>query len=125
MWIQFRNWLHHLFEPHCPDCVEQRLRDKECGNCEVLRYLLEREKAEKLKLIEFITYREVPVERELGEVTKSISRARPWRMIQAELEASSRAEAARRKAAAETSPEISSVSSIDELEEVAGVKENG
>lgn len=43
-------WLHHLFNPHCPDC----LVEQHCKNCDTLRDLLEIEKFEKRELLRSI-----------------------------------------------------------------------
>lgn len=125
MWNQFLSWIHHAFNPHCAVCIEQKFADKQCDSCDTLRYILEREKAEKLKLIEYITYREVEPEPVIRELPKPIQRARPWRHIAAELEANSRKESEARRIAAEESKEVASVSTIEELEQKAGVAENG
>lgn len=51
MWIHIRNWLEHLFTPHCDECIAA----KQCKRCDELFELLERERAERIKLINVIT----------------------------------------------------------------------
>lgn len=34
-------WLHHILEPHCPDCREEREEAKVCQSCEVLKHQIE------------------------------------------------------------------------------------
>lgn len=83
-------WLHHLFNPHCPDCI------RVCDSCETLRSLLNIEKNEKQKLLDIIIERntpkehEVPPEVKLEDITQ---RHIPWRVRQQALEAEDRAKA--------------------------------
>jgi hypothetical protein len=34
-------WLHHILEPHCPDCREEREEARVCQSCEVLKHQIE------------------------------------------------------------------------------------
>lgn len=43
-------FFHHLFNPHCPDCIEE----KKCSSCDVLRAMLESANYEKAQLLQTI-----------------------------------------------------------------------
>lgn len=48
--MSLATWLHHLMNPHCPDCQH----DKVCQSCETLREQLAFERDEKKKLLDSI-----------------------------------------------------------------------
>jgi len=35
------NWIHHLLEPHCPFCADEREMRRVCQSCETLKHQLE------------------------------------------------------------------------------------
>lgn len=45
------NWLHHILEPHCPDCKEEKQENKVCYSCETLKSLLDTANYEKTQLL--------------------------------------------------------------------------
>lgn len=44
------HWLHHLFNPHCPECRDEKI----CQSCETLTLQLSIANAEKKQLLESI-----------------------------------------------------------------------
>ena len=49
-------FFHHLFNPHCPDCIVEELRKKECNSCDTLRMEIGRLQDQNDKLLsELIT----------------------------------------------------------------------
>lgn len=40
-------WIHHLLNPHCPDCLSEHI----CKSCEILQYEVERLRADNDKLL--------------------------------------------------------------------------
>jgi len=80
-------WLHHLFNPHCPDCLEKEMMDKECNNCNVLKDLLEKERFEKRALLDRLLYvPEKNIQEEPKEEFKPITPARSLRIVRENLE---------------------------------------
>lgn len=61
---QFYIWLCHLFTPHCDECI----RRKQCHNCDELYQLIERERAQHMKIIEMLTAPPIKTEMEVPEV---------------------------------------------------------
>lgn len=82
-------WLHHLFDPHCIQCVEERT----CSNCVTLRQLLEFERHEKKQLLDRILY--VPPKEEPKSVPIEQIKPNPltWSMRKQLLEQEDRAKA--------------------------------
>jgi cell division septum initiation protein DivIVA len=54
-------WLHHLLNPHCPDCREERQQEMICDSCETLKYEIERLRAENERLLTNILQKPEPV----------------------------------------------------------------
>lgn len=116
-------WLHHLFNPHCPDC---RL-EKECNTCDTLRSILEQERFEKKQLLEQLmnlTKPEVIIhESSEGEKKPIRPSYTPWRVKQQLLEQEDRAKAKILKEKEEESkisiaiPKVS----VEKLEEEIGI----
>jgi len=46
------NWIHHLFNPHCEHCREEREESRVCPSCETLKSQLESVNHEKNKLLD-------------------------------------------------------------------------
>lgn len=109
-------WLHHIFQPHCPECEHEY----DCKTCETLRSLLDAERFEKKQILE-----------NLLDLTKPVSEVRdnqsqpamqpirssnvPWRVRQQMLEAEDRRSKELRK-----NNEIE----IKDLEDSLGLKSN-
>lgn len=138
-------FFHHLFNSHCPACELEREREesrrelaKECKSCDTLRQLLEGEKFEKQKLLNFLLSKNVPVT-ETQEIPKPAlpfqalgSTYKSNRMIRESLESADRARAfALGKEKQQQEYEASRKKSTDELEnellkdvKEAGIKED-
>ncbi len=87
-------WLHHLFNPHCPDCLLEREHERECRNCEVLMNLLDKEKFEKRQLLDRLLYvpKNEPVD--VPEDLKPVNISKPsLRIVRETLERESQARA--------------------------------
>lgn len=106
------NFFHKLFNPHCPDCVE----DKRCQNCDTLRSLLESERFNNKQLLNAILEQHKPLEQEIRNETpmEIPNKALPWRIRQQMLEAEDRAK----------NKLIKERQSIEELEKELGVTDN-
>ena len=51
------NWFHHLFNPHCAHCREEKLENKRCASCEILTMELEKLRYDNAKLLEHILHK--------------------------------------------------------------------
>lgn len=110
------NWLHHIFNPHCPHCKE----DKQCMNCDLLRQLLAEERFEKNRLLAIIA---PSPSTDIGrtEPAPAIPIKQPnfvpWRIRQQMLEADDRRKAQivadKEKEIKETSLKIESIEDIE------------
>lgn len=40
MWNDFKQWLHHLLDPHCDVCKAEKAEKEHCKTCEVLEHQL-------------------------------------------------------------------------------------
>lgn len=86
------NWIHRLFNPHCPDCKEEHEDSKVCQSCETLRQQLEIANHEKKQLMDRILAKPEPESKpEFREVTKP--RNVPWPVRRQMLEAEDREKA--------------------------------
>ena len=63
MMIKF---FHHLFNPHCPDCLLEKLREKECESCDTLRMEIDRLRLENNKLLMALINPAKEIEREIN-----------------------------------------------------------
>lgn len=86
----FIKWLHHLFNPHCPDCAH----DHECKSCETLREQLAHERFEKEQLLKALLPAKEQVAAPIEEEYKPVKpKYIPWNQRQQLLEAEDRAKA--------------------------------
>ncbi len=86
------NWIHRLFNPHCPDCKEEREDSMVCESCETLKQQLEIANYEKKQLMDRILEKPALESKpELREVT--VPRAVPWPVRRQMLEAEDREKA--------------------------------
>ena|SRR5215467_6719360 len=112
--------IHHLFNPHCPECAHER----ECKNCQIFRDLFESERFEKNKLLQALINKNTPVEVPEVITNKSIEPIQPkhipWAVRRQMLEAEDRQKA---KILREQKLEQKSIQSIEELEEELGIAE--
>lgn len=47
-------WIHHLLEPHCPDCASEAQDKSICHSCETLKHQLEIANFERKQLLETV-----------------------------------------------------------------------
>lgn len=115
------NFFHHLFNPHCPNCIEE----KQCQNCETLRQLLDQERYEKSRLLDQIIELTKPIivneVREKSEEPKPLQSHIPWKVRRAILEQEDRV-----KARIEKEHKLTEVKplTVAELEKKLGVNED-
>jgi hypothetical protein len=94
--MSFATWLHHLFNPHCPDCKHDAEDAKVCESCEVLKMQLSLVNQEKQKLLEHImALTEKPTEevRHDTDTKVPVPKAITWNVRRQMLEAEDRAAA--------------------------------
>jgi hypothetical protein len=103
-------WLHHLFNPHCPECKEEK--ELHCKSCEVLQIQLERTQSQLNQILQMMIQprvtETVPVE-EIQPIRQS--RYVPFSVKKQMLEAESRKQAELMK------------EKIKEVEESVGLKD--
>lgn len=85
-------WLHHLLNPHCPECREEREDTRICQSCETLKSQLEIANLEKQKLLDRLLEKPQPeIPREPVQVTRPVHV--PWNVRRQMLEAEDRRKA--------------------------------
>ena len=89
--MTFRDWLHHLFNPHCEFCEAR----PKCASCEILKDQLEHANFEKEMLLKSILQKPEQIQQnEIAEdITPIQSRNVPWEVKRRMLEAEDRARA--------------------------------
>lgn len=96
-----------------------------CEQCEYLKLLLDKEKQEKMKLVEMLTTKPEVEQEVVREPQKPITRNVPWAVLRQQLEANDRAKAAalrqeaEEKKTADKTP--AKVEGIEALEEELGI----
>lgn len=88
-------WIHHLLNPHCLECLAQREAEKICKSCEILQYEVERLRSENERLLSRILEKpEVTIERTVApEPIAAPPRRVPWAIRRQMLEAEDREKA--------------------------------
>lgn len=91
------NWIHRLFNPHCPECILEDKDSKVCVSCEILKQQLSISNQEKFMLLNKLTHRDdeqvkivVPPSDEMGV---KLPRRVPWAVQRQMLEAEDREKA--------------------------------
>lgn len=59
--MSIREFFHHLFNPHCHHCAEEKEQASVCRSCEILKLQLEIANIEKQKLLDALLRRDEPV----------------------------------------------------------------
>jgi hypothetical protein len=126
-------WLHHLFNPHCPDCKADNEDLKVCLSCETLKAELASERFEKNKLLSTLLEVVHPVVRVEKEEQKELQpiapRTVPWNVKRQMLEAEDRVQAKiiadkqREEAEAAGQMKIVGKMTTEELERALGVND--
>jgi hypothetical protein len=90
-------WLHHLFQPHCRECLDELHEKNRCEVCEELRSILNNERHEKKQLLDaiiaYVDSKNLKPELEPTTIEPVLPRIIPWRVKQQILEEQSRREA--------------------------------
>ena len=85
------NWLHRLFNPHCPHCYDKELEDSHCPTCQVLQMELASVKQERDKLLNrILTPTPEPQVKYDEELKPIMPKAVPWNVRRQMLEAEDR-----------------------------------
>lgn len=89
--MKLAHWIHHLFNPHCPECREEAQEKKVCDSCETYKMQLAIVNAEKRQLLEAILYKPTIEE---PKVRVDYEKLRPkqmaWPVLRQHLEAEDR-----------------------------------
>lgn len=87
MWNDFKNWLHHLFNPHCEICKVEREDKAICKTCEVLQHQLELANHNlKIVLQQALSIPEPEAQRDTSELRPIRTMNVPWRVRKEALE---------------------------------------
>jgi hypothetical protein len=123
------HWLHHLLNPHCPQCQMEAIDRKVCASCEVLSQQLAIANIEKKQMLETILSFSKPAENQSSppvDYEKLKPRMMTWNVRKQMLEAEDRKAAqvlAEQRKAAEAAKENPRTESIEQLEREVGISE--
>jgi hypothetical protein len=123
-------FIHHLLNPHSPDCLNERQESRICDSCETLKIELNRLRQDNEKLLNRILN---PISTEIPTIDESeLKPIRPptthvaWRVRRQALEAESRATAKlMREVDKQSTSQLTSPMTTEELEKELGVNDNG
>jgi len=123
---KFIRFIHHIFQPHCLDCLNEIQDARVCSSCETLKHQLEIANYEKRELLnKLIREPEQPVTNPVN-YNEIRPRTVPWNVKRQELEAEDRRRAQLMKEKEKELKVVSSDSikdsSVDELEKELGVQ---
>lgn len=125
-------WLHHLLNPHCPDCISDREEALVCKSCDILQKQLDIVNHEKRQLIDRLLNPSnvTTVASDIKVETESLkSKHIPWRVKQQMLEADDREKARLMRQFAESKdtkiPEQITIESLEKELGLIEVKGNG
>jgi uncharacterized Zn finger protein (UPF0148 family) len=117
------HWLHHLINPHCPDCQLDKEGDKVCNSCETLKIQLAIANREKEQMLSSILSFTKPAEVNHAPSQVDPKELKPrmmtWNVRKQMLEAEDR------KAAQLIADQVKAdrEAAISKLEEEVGIKE--
>lgn len=86
-------WLHHILEPHCPDCKLESDEKRACKSCDSLMHQLEVANFENRKLVDIISdiSRPAPAPTvQSYETPKPLNAPISWKVMKQTLEAEDR-----------------------------------
>jgi uncharacterized Zn finger protein (UPF0148 family) len=114
------HWLHHLFNPHCPDCMVVAVENKVCNSCETLKVQLAIANDEKRQLLNTILSSVTPTREPVTALNyeKLAPKATTWNVRRQMLEAEDRERAKILSQQKKTVGE-----QIDELEKEVGLEQ--
>jgi hypothetical protein len=119
MWTNFRNWLHHLLDPHCGACAVLTDEMLRCKSCETLREQLDLSNREKMKFLDAImelTHKEeIQIGVGPGKDFQPINKRIPWHRERQRLEEESRQEAERLRRQKEIENTMHDVEKLEDL----------
>lgn len=120
------HWLHHLLNPHCPECRSDRQEESICQTCEVLTVQLARSNVDKDNLLSQIERMANPpiLEETPSEIPEPLKpRVTPWPVKKAMLEAEDRVAANLLRKASELDKidKKETEQSIEDLEKEVGI----
>ena len=87
-------WLHHLFDPHCPQCKDEEEDARQCKSCDILKEQLYIANEDKRRLLDLIVEKnKVQESLPLSDKQPIKSNYTPWKVKQQMLEAEDREKA--------------------------------
>lgn len=101
MMNMLRKWFHFILEPHCQQCVDDRLREAECQSCKTLHDVLNQVQEHNRILINTIVDMSKPVPAEevpMKDMEPIKPRYVPWNVRKRMLEEQDRIKAEHMKA---------------------------
>jgi hypothetical protein len=116
-------WLHHILNPHCEHCAEEKREAKFCVSCDILKQEVARLQIENDRLLSRLLDKPEPKEpasTDLNNMVPIMPRARGWQERKKLLEAEDRHKAQLLKQVGATGTET-----IEELEKELGVDNAG
>jgi hypothetical protein len=121
-------WLHHLLNPHCPECQDEKQIAKICSSCETLKAQLAIANHEKERLIELIVHPLQNNTANFPEVKPELITPKvvPWKVRQQQLETDDREKARLMRAKEKEATELrmnKPSQSVQELEKELGIVE--
>lgn len=88
------NWLHHILQPHCQECAEEKREASICQSCESLKLYIARLELEKDRLLNEVLHKPEPEKAvDVSELKPVLPRHIPWKVRQQALEENDRAKA--------------------------------
>lgn len=118
-------WIHHILEPHCPECKAELEDSRICQSCETLKHQLEvmsYTQRELVKTITEISKPEVPVSNEVRDYEPIKPRTVPWQVKRQLLEEEDRVKARIISENEKLNKKLQEEASINKLESELGVK---
>lgn len=110
-------FLHHLLNPHCEHCREEREDARVCASCEILKLEIERLRLENARLLHRILEKpQEEVRHDTSDLQPIMPKTIPWNTRRQILETQDRDTAQRLKENLRTS--------TDDLEKELGIVEN-
>jgi|SRR5882672_9047718 len=105
------SWLHHILEPHCQQCREERQEERQedsvCASCETLRLQLEIANYEKRQLLESILRPQQSVPSAIQGTPQALQpKSIPWSVRKQMLESEDRKQAQLMREAQEQSNKL-------------------
>lgn len=118
-------WIHHLLNPHCEHCIDEKRESKVCNSCDILTRENERLRFENDKLLNLLLHKDVELpapasEEEYKPLVKHLSWAARRQFLETESREAAKVLRTREK---EMATEDKSKLVTEELEKDLGIKD--